>query len=129
MSSGKRSLMGRFFGRASESPEDRAARKAERISLRERFTEAYRQLFGKRVARRGIGAEVHYALHPLDAPHPRGFLRVRLDDKRHDLPVRERPVLGNPERTYELVRAGHGEGARVRRAKRYDGGRDAGRGT
>jgi succinate dehydrogenase/fumarate reductase flavoprotein subunit len=51
-----------------------------------------------------VPRDLHYALHPTDEQHPRGYQRIRLA---HGI--------------YANVRAGYGEGARAARARR--GGR------
>jgi divalent metal cation (Fe/Co/Zn/Cd) transporter len=51
-----------------------------------------------------VPRDLHYALHPADEQHPRGYQRVRL-----------------AQGIYANVRAGYGEGARAARARR--GGR------
>ena len=103
--------------RREETPEEREARRAERRGIIQNMLNALRALAGGIRAFRRKDPEDHFARHPLDVPHPAGKLRVRLDDKSKDLPVKSRPVLGGPERRYAFAWAGYGEGARVRRER------------
>jgi hypothetical protein len=105
----------------AETPDEVLARREEKRKLRAQMIAAYRS-FASGI--RGFlrkDPERHYTLNPLDAPHPKfegvQFVRVRLDDKSKDLPVKKRPVVGGPSREYAFVRAGYGQGARVRRAR------------
>jgi hypothetical protein len=90
------------------------AKRAEQIAAFVTLWRANRDSSGKAVKKTyghgKVDRDLHFALHPTDEPHPRGFSRVKIAPG----------IFAN-------VRTGYGEGARAARARRGDVGPFGGR--